>query len=152
MLKKEIDENNNAGPQKQPLQNLPYLNAVVKETMRTSKGTPAHLSRVVPRGGWTFQGVHFPRNTIVGCSIYTLSLSPEIFPEPEAFRPERWLEEKDTAEMSKNFFVFGAGTRGCIARNVLEGAKACQDKIEIWEWFNSRVKEDRGIELVWEKQ
>jgi hypothetical protein len=68
---------------------------------------------------------------------------------------------------NKYWFAFGAGSRACIARNlantelymgterlvesgVLRGASACQEKIEIFEWFNSSVKGEK-IELIWEK-
>jgi cytochrome P450 len=99
----------------------------------------------------------------VGCSAYELHYNPNVFPDPTAFVPERWLEATD--EMSKYWFAFGAGSRACIARNlatlelqfaterlarsnVLEGAKAVQDNVEIYEWFNSKVKGEK-IELVW---
>jgi len=67
--------------------------------------------------------------------------------------------------MNENWFTFGAGPRACIARNLamtelymatekfvesrlLERAKVCQDKVEIYEWFNASVKGEK-IELVW---
>lgn len=69
--------------------------------------------------------------------------------------------------MNRNWFAFGAGPRACIARNlatvelfiateklvesnVLRGARVCQDEVEIYEWFNSKVKGEK-LELVWEK-
>jgi hypothetical protein len=71
--------------------------------------------------------------------------------------------------MGKSFFAFGAGSRACIARNlamtelywaterivegdVLNGARTPggkEEKVEIYEWFNSSVKGEK-IELVWE--
>lgn len=70
-------------------------------------------------------------------------------------------------EMNKYWFAFGAGSRACIARNLatmelfigvekvmesdaLRGARAVQEKVEIWEWFNSSVKGEK-IEVVWDK-
>jgi hypothetical protein len=35
-----------------------------------------------------------------------------------------------------------------VEQDVLKGAKCCSDRIEILEWFNSRVTDER-IELVW---
>lgn len=72
--------------------------------------------------------------------------------------PERWLNATDA--MLTNFFAFGKGTRTCIAQNLamteltqatsrvaqadlLRGARAVQDRIEIKEWFNSRVKGEK---------
>lgn len=103
----------------------------------------------------------------MGCSAYELHFNENVFPNASSFQPERWFEGNITAEANKYWFAFGAGSRACIARNlsntelymgterlvesdVLRGASACQEKIEIFEWFNSSVKGEK-IELIWEK-
>lgn len=142
----------------------PYLRGVVREGLRLSWANPIRLPRVVPEGGWSFQGYYFPPGTNVGVSSWELHQDERVFPEADKFLPERWLNPTD--EMLRNFFAFGKGNRACIAQNLgsaelalatqkiaeadaLKGARALQDKIEIYEWFNSRVKGER-IELVWE--
>jgi cytochrome P450 len=162
-LKAEVGDNMARGEAAQEVQALPYLNAVVKEALRISMANPTRLPHVVPAGGWTFKGTHFLAGSIVGCSAYELHFNATIFPEPERFVPERWLEAAD--EMQKFWFAFGAGSRACIARNlatlelqlaterlaksnVLEGATAVQDDVQIFEWFNSKVKGEK-IELLW---
>lgn len=61
-----------------------------------------------------------PGNTVVSISAFTAHRDPEIFPDPEAFKPERWLIKGD--ERLKNmlaaYIPFSAGSRGCIGRNV----------------------------------
>ncbi|KAL6711053.1 hypothetical protein ACN47E_006928 [Coniothyrium glycines] len=145
------------------VQTLPYLNAVVKEGLRISMANPTRLPHIVPTGGWSFKDVYFPEGSIVGCSAYELHFNPTVFAEPRAFKPERWFEASDA--MSRYWFAFGAGSRACIARNlatlelqfateriarteVLDGAEATQADIELYEWFNSKVKGER-IELLW---
>jgi len=166
-LHAEVVTNSNLGPQKQELQSLSYLSAVVREGLRLSMANPTRLPHIVPPGGWTFKGTYFPAGSIVGCSAYELHLNSSSFPNPLEFQPERWLEGNVVDEAHKYWFAFGAGSRACIARNlatmellmateklaesdVLRGAKACQDKVEIFEWFNSSVKGEK-IELIWEK-
>jgi cytochrome P450 len=168
-LRRELEENDRSVTPIVEIQALPYLTAIIKEAMRLSMANPGRLLRTVPSGGWTFKSTHFPPGTDVGCSAYQLHLDPIVFPDPEAFIPERWLEEDARVKerMNKNWFVFGAGSRACIARNlamtemymatervvksrVLEGAKACQEKVEIYEWFNSSVKGEK-IELLWQE-
>lgn len=163
-LKSEVNENIAKGEAAVDAQALPYLNAIVKEALRVSMANPTRLPHVVPSGGWLFKGTYFAAGSIVGCSAYELHFNSKIFPEPETFKPERWLNATD--EMTKYWFAFGAGSRACIARNlatlelqfaterlarsgVLDGAKAVQDKVEIYEWFNSKVKGER-IELAWD--
>lgn len=162
-LKEEIRDNDTLGDKALDAQALPYLNAVVKEGLRISMANPTRLPHVVPAGGWNFKGVYFPAGSIVGCSPHELHFNPTVFPEPERFKPQRWLNP--TEAMSKYWFAFGAGSRACIARNLatmelqlaterlarreaLDGAKAVQDKVEIYEWFNSKVKGEK-IELIY---
>jgi len=162
-LKREVNDNIARGSNMQEAQSLPYLNAVVKEALRISMANPTRLPHVVPAGGWTFKDIHFPPGSIVGCAGYELHLNANVFPDPTNFVPERWLDA--TEEMSKYWFAFGAGSRACIARNlatlelqfaterlarsnVLEGANAVQKEVEIYEWFNSKVKGEK-IELQW---
>ncbi|KAF1843493.1 cytochrome P450 4A10 [Cucurbitaria berberidis CBS 394.84] len=163
-LKKQVNANAALGGNALDVQALPYLNAVVKEGLRISMANPTRLPHVVPLSGWTFKDTYFPAGSIVGCSGYELHLNPAVFPEPQSFRPERWL--KTTDEMSKYWFAFGAGSRACIARNlatmelqfaterlarsnVLDGARPVQGEVEIFEWFNSKVKGEK-IELIWD--
>ncbi|RDW77199.1 hypothetical protein BP6252_05252 [Coleophoma cylindrospora] len=167
-LRNEVVSNAALGSQAQEVQALPYLSAVVREGLRISMANPTRLPHVVPSGGWTFKGVHFPEGAIVGCAGYELHFNAIAFPDPQAFKPERWLEGNVTEQANKYWFAFGAGSRACIARNlattelyfatqklaesnVLRGAKAVQEgEIEIYEWFNSSVKDEK-IELIWEK-
>lgn len=122
---------------------------------------------MVPTAGWEFKGIAFPAGTDVGCAAYSLHYDERVFPDPRTFSPSRWLTEdtKHREEMNKYWFAFGAGSRSCIAKNmatlelflaterivesgVLNDAKACQEMIKIYEWFNSSVKGER-IEIVW---
>ncbi|OMP81355.1 Pisatin demethylase, partial [Diplodia seriata] len=144
-------------------QTMPYLSAVIKETLRISMANPTRLPRVVPSQGWNFESTFIPPGTIVGLSPFTLHFNPDVFPCPDEFLPERWREP--TPEMLRDHIPFGLGSRACIARNlatvelylglrevvrsgVLEGATCVQDKIEILDWFNSRVVGEK-IELEW---
>ncbi|KAJ9604806.1 hypothetical protein H2200_010921 [Cladophialophora chaetospira] len=146
------------------LQALPYLRGVVKEGLRLSMANPSRLPRVVPAGGWTFKHTYFPAGTEISCTPYSLHLNPEVFPDPHEFNPERWIEPSE--EMMRDAIPFGLGSRQCIARNlatvelycavakiveagILEGAKTLTDRIEILEWFNSKVIGER-IDLTWD--
>jgi cytochrome P450 len=54
---------------------LPYLNAVIKESMRLFNPISMPLERLVPAGGITIAGTYFPEGTSVGCSEYYLCSS-----------------------------------------------------------------------------
>lgn len=167
-LRAEVVANAKAGDKKVDIQALPYLSAVVREGLRISMANPTRFPHVVPSGGWNFKNTIFPEGSLVGCSAFEMHFNEDAFPNHLSFQPERWLEGNVTPDANKYFFAFGAGSRACIARNlatvelfmateklaernVLSGAKACQDEVEIYEWFNSSVKGEK-IELIWEKK
>ncbi|KAK0647069.1 cytochrome P450 [Cercophora newfieldiana] len=141
----------------------PYLQAVVKEGLRLSMPSPARLPRIVGASGLTVQGCYLPPGTYVGLGALQLHTNPDVFPEPERFLPERW--QNATPEMRRDWVPYGMGVRSCIGRvlsnavisdvlkavvesDVLAGARAVQDKIEVKEWTISKLKE-REILLAW---
>jgi cytochrome P450 len=123
-LLKQMDEADAAGKLSNPIQyketqnHLPYFGAIMKEAMRMHPSVGLLLERQVPTGGATICGEYIPAGTIVGINAWVLHYNPEVFPNPEKFEPERWLEssEEKLQEMERSFFVFGAGSRTCIGK------------------------------------
>lgn len=54
------------------LDDLLYLDAVVKEALRLAPPIPMSLPRYVPPGGWTIGGYYIPEGTIVSCQPYSV--------------------------------------------------------------------------------
>jgi cytochrome P450 len=86
-----------------------YLDAVVTETLRLRPvislvarrlKAPAHIA-----------GLELPAGVTVTPSIYLLHRRPDVYPDPEAFRPERFL---DTGPGTYTWIPFGGGVRRCI--------------------------------------
>ncbi|KAJ9149242.1 Trichodiene oxygenase [Pleurostoma richardsiae] len=98
------------------LEKLPYLTAVIKEGLRLSYGIVHHLPRVVPEGGATFNGYFLPEGTVVGMSNWTMHRLPAVFPDPDKFDPERWLDPDKARHLDKYLTIFSRGNRMCIGR------------------------------------
>ncbi|KAJ9650162.1 hypothetical protein H2198_010524 [Neophaeococcomyces mojaviensis] len=106
-----------AGETLHQLQNLPYLNAVIKETMRLNPTIISTLPRVLDVDlPLAKTGFALPAGTIVGMQNYVHHRDASIFPDPECFRPERWLGNCDLAENS--ITPFSLGPRNCIGQNL----------------------------------
>ena len=96
---------------------LPILDAVVTETMRYRAPCPGPFPRVVPESGCRLdKKFDVPAGTVVSTSAWALHFNPIPFPNPEEWRPGRWLEadEKTAAEMHRWIWTFGSGARVCI--------------------------------------
>ncbi|KAL2181595.1 cytochrome P450 [Thermothelomyces heterothallicus CBS 202.75] len=101
------------------LDRLPYLDAVVMEGLRCFPAIPMSLPRSVPAGGRTVDGFFLPAGTTVGCQAYSVHrIDQSVFPRPDAFEPERWLEPEGDAERKRLFFAFANGGRGCVGKHL----------------------------------
>ncbi|KAH6887004.1 putative benzoate 4-monooxygenase cytochrome P450 [Thelonectria olida] len=109
-----MDCNEDGNPTVEAASKLPYLDAILKETLRLYAPLPASEPRSLPVDT-TIDGYLIPAGTVVSMSPYTLHRNPDVFPEPLQFKPERWLGEcGDLVEMKKWFWAFSSGGRMCI--------------------------------------
>jgi cytochrome P450 len=88
---------------------LPYLDAVCQETLRIRPIAPA-IVRVLNKP-MKVGDYELPAGTGLNPSLILLHYNEELFPEPEKFRPERFLERKFEPH---EFMPFGAGNRRCL--------------------------------------
>lgn len=125
-LRAEIDAAYASGELSEPptfaeSQKLPYLQAVIKESLRLHPATGLPLWREVPPGGATLCGTYFPAGTNVGVNSWVMHHNQHVFGEDAAdFRAERWLDSpKDKLRtMNDMFMPFGLGARTCIGKNI----------------------------------
>ena len=89
---------------------LPYLNAVCNETLRIYPAVMASLVRQVEKPV-ELMGQSLLVGDGLAASIYLLHQRPDIYPEPQKFKPERFLEKQFSPW---EFMPFGAGIRRCI--------------------------------------
>lgn len=91
------------------LSSLPYLDAVVKESLRILPPVPLHPRLVASD---TMIGRHeLGRGTELFLSIFHMHHDPAVFPRPRVFSPERWSKVKPTIF---EYNPFSAGPRMCI--------------------------------------
>ncbi|KAB8235121.1 cytochrome P450 [Aspergillus alliaceus] len=101
------------------LDELIFLDAVVKEGLRLFPPIPMSLPRYVPDGGRNISGYDIPAATIVSCQAFSVHrINDLVFPRPNDFAPERWLAEEGLHERNRLFFSFASGGRGCIGKNL----------------------------------
>lgn len=100
---------------------LPYLAAVIKESMRLFPGVTWPLERLVPSGGVTVAGEFIPAGTSVGIFVPALHLDQSVFgTDADLFRPERWLDgdAEKVKRMEQASMGFSRGRRVCLGQHV----------------------------------
>lgn len=118
-------------PPAKDMDNLPFLQAIVMETLRLHAPIPGIQPRVTPSPPCTLAGYgNIPPNTRVNAQAYSLHRNPEIFPDPESWQPKRWLKDQnspaDLEERHRWFWAFGSGGRMCVGSNLALQGRWCQ--------------------------
>ncbi|XP_039918854.1 thromboxane-A synthase isoform X2 [Hirundo rustica] len=99
-------------PDYQNVQELPYLDMVIAETLRMYP--PAFRFTREAAKDCVVLGQHIPAGTVIETAVGHLHHDPEFWPEPEKFIPERFTEEAKKERHPFAYLPFGAGPRGCI--------------------------------------
>ncbi|KAJ5506599.1 Cytochrome P450 E-class group I [Penicillium expansum] len=105
----------------QALQGLPYLHAVIEEGLRICPPNPGLIPRVVvdrTPGHLAIDGRIFPPGTEIGVCNLSLHHNPLYFDQPDAFLPERWLQDSKIKCDKGAFSPFSYGPRSCLGRNM----------------------------------
>ncbi|CAG8956308.1 hypothetical protein HYFRA_00003688 [Hymenoscyphus fraxineus] len=102
------------------LNHLPYFIACAKEALRLNPPAAFIFSRVTPPAGKTIDGHLIPGGTDVVTQAHIVQRDPILYaPDPEVYRPERWLEsDEKTNEFEAASFVFGTGPRVCLGKDI----------------------------------
>ncbi|CAH8261802.1 unnamed protein product [Arabidopsis lyrata] len=100
------------------IQNLKYLQAIVKETHRLYPPAPLTGIREA-REDCFVGGYRVEKGTRLLVNIWKLHRDPKIWPDPKAFKPERFMEEKSQCEKSDfEYIPFSSGRRSCPGINL----------------------------------
>lgn len=95
---------------------LPYLGAVIRETLRLSPPAPLVIRRT--KFDEELGGCQIPAGTDLWLNIWCLHRDPKAFEDADRFAPERWLEaEPDKQKAMQDHWVpFMVGARSCIGQ------------------------------------
>jgi len=99
---------------------LPYIEALCRELLRWQMVAPMGSSRTTSRDD-VYKGFFIPKGSLVMADIWSVLHDPEMYPDPEEFKPERFLNEdgsfRDDPTLS---LAFGIGKRICPGRHLVD--------------------------------
>merc|ERR550519_3061391 len=117
-LQEEIDEAFDEAGDKMPdysvIQNLPYLDQVIHETLRLH--TAVGYNNRSSIGDYTLPGtnIHLKKNDMVALNVMAIHMNPKFYPDPETFNPDNFSKEAKAGRHPYTFLAFGQGPRSCI--------------------------------------
>ncbi|CAH1273406.1 CYP2U1 [Branchiostoma lanceolatum] len=110
---------------------LPYTEATIMEIQRVRPIVPLN----VPHGttcATTLYGYDIPAGTYIIPSLWSAMMDPEVTPEPETFRPERFLDDEGKVVKPEWFLPFSTGRRRCLGEQLA--------KMELFLFYTSLLQ------------
>jgi len=128
---------------------LPYIRAMVKETLRWAPISPFGVPHALTADEW-YEGMFIPKGTICLQNMRVLNFDPEVFGHNAAeFDPFRYLDEKGQVKTliegrEEGHMSFGFGRRVCPGRYVAEGTLSIDFATLLWGMRFERPESSLG--------
>ncbi|KAF2201393.1 cytochrome P450 [Delitschia confertaspora ATCC 74209] len=108
-------------PPTHTLASLPYLSAVVQEGLRKALGVVSRFIRTDPNQTITYGSYMLPPGTAISVSALLCNNDPNLFPVPQDYIPERWLDAEKYGslnEKKRQVITLGGGPRRCLGEHL----------------------------------
>ncbi|KUL84200.1 hypothetical protein ZTR_06934 [Talaromyces verruculosus] len=99
------------------LEKLPHLHGCVREGIRLAHGITTRNPRLTPDSDLKYGDWIIPRNTPVSMTNVDVLMNKDIYPDPDKFIPERWINDPG---LDRYFVPFGKGSRMCLGINLAQ--------------------------------
>uniref|UniRef100_A0A8D3CMP4 Cytochrome P450, family 4, subfamily V, member 2a n=1 Tax=Scophthalmus maximus TaxID=52904 RepID=A0A8D3CMP4_SCOMX len=146
------------------LKRLRYLGCVIKEALRLFPSVPFFARTICE--DCHIKGFKIPKGASAVIVTYALHRDPRYFPEPEEFRPERFLPENSAGRPPYAYVPFSAGLRNCIGQRFAQmeekvvlasvlrkfDVEACQRREELRPVGELILRPEKGIWIKLEKR
>lgn len=138
--------------QEKDIQNLTYIRAIARETMRLHPVAPMLVPRLA-REDVQVKGYDIPKGTVVLVNTFTSQRDPNVYERPEEFWPERFIGTNiDVKGHSFELLPFGSGRRMCpgysLGLKVIESSLANLLHGFTWKLPNNMTPEDLNMEEI----
>ncbi|KAG1814531.1 cytochrome P450 [Suillus variegatus] len=113
---------------------LPRLEAFISEALRWRPlvhptGFPHRTTEDVI---WASENYCIPAGTTVFGNLWSISRDPEVYPEPDAFKPQRWIDDQGRLRDDLTLFVYGFGRRVCPGQHVANRSVFINSLLVLW--------------------
>jgi cytochrome P450 len=128
---------------------LPYINAMVKEILRWHPVFPLgvhHRSNVDD----VYKGYFIPSGTVILPNVWAMCRDEEMYPKPDEFRPERFLEPNKSGQLplDPEKYIFGFGRRVCVGSHYADAVLFIMISSIVATFDISKALDEHGNEIT----
>jgi len=128
---------------------MPYIEAICREILRWRVVTPLGLARSNTCDD-VYDGWLIPKGTVIFWNAWAMAHDPDIYPDPDSFKPERWLDSNGQLNGKEFDAAFGYGRRLCIGINLAKStlwlSVACM--LAVMEFRKSKDENGNEIDIA----
>ncbi|KAI9567539.1 cytochrome P450 [Boletus coccyginus] len=126
---------------------LPYIDAVLRETLRYAPVAPLSIPHAVVDDD-VYAGFRIPKGAIVISNIWSMTHNETKYPNSHEFIPERFLRDDGTLKPSDGEHVaFGFGRRICVGRHFADSS-VWSVIVKILAAFTiEKARDENGVEI-----
>ncbi|KAG1744389.1 cytochrome P450 [Suillus lakei] len=110
---------------------LPRLQAFISEALRWRPGASSALAHRTTKDV-IWENYCIPAGTTVLGHLWPISRDPDVYPEPDAFKPQRWIDDKGSLRDDSKFFVYGFGRRVCPGQHIADRSVFITALLILW--------------------
>ncbi|XP_076471759.1 cytochrome P450 2B5-like [Babylonia areolata] len=115
---------------------MTYIEATIHEVLRIAEVVPLGVAHA-PAREVTFEGYTIPKDAYVMPNLDSVLHDPEVWPQPEVFRPERFIGEDGKLVKVDHFLPFSLGRRVCLGESLA--------RMELFLYLTSMVQHFRFL-------
>ncbi|KIK93478.1 hypothetical protein PAXRUDRAFT_828940 [Paxillus rubicundulus Ve08.2h10] len=125
---------------------LPYIEAVLRETLRWHPAVPLSIPHATTSAD-VYEGYFIPQGATIIMNTWAMTRNEVKYPNPEEFRPERFLDKDGQINDDTVSFAFGAGRRICVGRHIAD-ASVWSAIVSILAIFRiTKCRDEQGNEI-----
>ncbi|EJT98927.1 cytochrome P450 [Dacryopinax primogenitus] len=132
--------------------NLPYIQAIVKEALRWRPAVPLSVPHRATED-FEYRGYIVPKGTIILDNLWGQTQDPMVYAEPETFKPARFLDSSGnlrpvTPDTRLDQLGFGHGRRACAGRNFAFNSLFIACAYMLWAFDFKWPLDKNGNEII----
>jgi len=125
---------------------LPFVEALFREVLRWRPVTPLGVMHSTLEDD-IYKGYYIPKDAIVVPNVWAITRNEAMYPDPEAFKPERFLKPDGTLVDDAVDYIYGFGRRVCPGKYMVD-AVGWLVMVSVLATFNiSKAKDEYGKEI-----